>query len=170
MKNPAKKIFFLRDFFCVFLKRFWLRNRSLENAHNSSVYERFDDFEGSTVSAKDRGEFGERAAEDFLVKKSFDILARNYRIPAGELDLIARHKETVVFVEVKLLKSKSYMNPEDQVTRAKRRRCEKAAHSWLQKQRRGDLACRFDVVAMVASPQGRVDEILHIEDAWEEGA
>ena len=117
----------------------------------------------------ERGQQGEDRAAEYLIKKAFGILARNYRIPAGELDIIARYKNILVFVEVKTLSAQSSLyEPEEQVTFAKRRRCEKAAAHWL------DLnphegTCRFDVMGIKVDPHGQTTEIHHIEEAWEEG-
>jgi putative endonuclease len=145
-KNPVKLKSVLRDFF-------W--GPSLNDGHGL----------GMTESSIVKGSRAEQRAVDFLIKKSFDILEQNYRIPAGELDIVALHEGTLVFVEVKFLQTNSWYNPEEQVTVAKRRRCEKAALSWLN-QNPHDGDCRFDVIAMVASGSG---ELLHFEDAWQEG-
>lgn len=151
--------------------RFWRRGdepsvRDHDGGAREACQSRGDDRGGA--DAKTRGLCAEDRAVEFLIKKSFGILARNYRIPSGELDIVALEKNTLVFVEVKFLQSAKMYAPEEQVTRAKRRRCEKAAKVWMQKNPHfGD--CRFDVIAMVASGRGGWEEILHFEDAWEEG-
>ena len=145
-KNPAKLKTVLRDFF-------W----GPSNLQGHGL--------GMSESSIDKGSLAEQRAVEFLTKKSFDILGRNYRIPAGELDIVALHEGTLVFVEVKFLQTNSWYHPEEQVTLAKRRRCEKAALSWLSRYPH-DGDCRFDVIAMVASGSG---ELLHFEDAWQEG-
>ena len=101
-------------------------------------------------------------AADFLIKKGFVLLQRNYRIRGGEIDIIAEYQDDVVFVEVKTLTQQSSYQPEDQVTASKRRRVERAALTWLQRQPR-ERHCRFDVVAI---SHGATTKIQHFENAW----
>jgi putative endonuclease len=125
-------------------------------------------FNSNVSDNRERGQHGEDLAVQYLVKKAFGILERNYTIPAGELDIIARDQNILVFVEVKTLSSKSSLyEPEEQVTAAKRRRCEKAAIHWLE-QNPFQGPCRFDVIGLKVC-DGKDAEIYHIEDAWEEG-
>lgn len=94
------------------------------------------------------------------------ILARNYRCPMGEADLIALIDETIVFVEVKRRSGDDFVDPAAAIDARKRRQYRKVARYYLQKTRRDDLAGRFDVVIVVMR-DGRKPEIRHIPDAFQ---
>lgn len=122
-------------------------------------------FLGSRKTAE-TGEFGEQLAVDFLSEKGFEIIERNYTIGAGEIDIVAKDGSSVVFVEVKTLTRSRLYNPEDQVSRKKRRRIEKAAGNWML--RHPDFSAgRFDVISVLIENGNPV--IDHFEDAWNEG-
>ena len=113
------------------------------------------------------GAFGEAAAAEFLRKKRYEILGMNYRCRLGELDIIARQKETLVFVEVKLRREGGFAPAADAVTPAKQRRLEIAAESWLAENGLEDVPCRFDVIEVYLERNGsRVARINHLEEAF----
>jgi putative endonuclease len=93
------------------------------------------------------------------------VLARNYRCPAGEADLIGLAGDTLVFTEVKTRSDEGYAAPESAVDSAKRARYRKVAQYYLQRLGRDDLNVRFDVVAIVIRP-GEEPQIRHIPDAF----
>ena len=68
------------------------------------------------------GILGENLAKDFLKKRGYRILETNYRCPAGEIDIIARQKDYLVFVEVRTKKSLEFGSPEESITPAKKDR------------------------------------------------
>jgi putative endonuclease len=110
------------------------------------------------------GDRGEREASRFLRSKGFRILQRGYRTARGEIDLIARDGDTLVFVEVK---SRRAGVPAEAVTLEKQRRLTLAALAFLKKYRLLEQRCRFDVVAIVW-PDGRhAPAIDHIANAFE---
>ena len=115
---------------------------------------------------EETGRSGERLAGNFLIEKGFEIVERNYTIGAGEIDIVAKDGLSIVFVEVKTLTRSGLYNPEDQVSRSKRRRIEKAAVTWMQKHPEFPMG-RFDVISILMK-KGDV-EIVHFEDAWNEG-
>jgi putative endonuclease len=92
---------------------------------------------------------GEQCAVDALVARGYAILARRYRTRLGELDIVARDQDTLVFVEVKTRSGESFGQPEDAVTWRKRQRLARLAESFLVDARLGDVACRFDVVSVI---------------------
>ena len=94
------------------------------------------------------GQAGEALAADTLQQQGYSILRRNYRTPYGEIDLIARHGETLVFVEVKLRRSEFFGPPQAAVNSAKQRHLKLAAQYYLNQQRCGEIKIRFDVVAI----------------------
>ena len=110
------------------------------------------------------GREGEACAETLLTAKGFVVLARNYRTRGGEVDLICRDGDTVVFVEVKARQAGSLARPDEAVTPAKRRKIVKAATAYLSEGGLWDQPCRFDVVAVVGR-QGRLTA-THMPDAF----
>ena len=115
------------------------------------------------------GPEGERAAKAFLRAKGFRILHENYSTPLGEIDLIAREGDVVVFVEVKARASREYGPPQASVTLTKQRQIIKAAGLFLQREGLSETACRFDVVAVTFGEGVRRPEILLIRDAFTVG-
>lgn len=123
--------------------------------------------------AKPLGEQGEDIARKFLSHCGMKILGRNYRCPAGEVDIIALDRsesnqagQTVVFVEVKTRCDDSYTDPESAVDAEKRRRMKKVANYYLASREGQDLAFRFDIVSVVMRP-GEKPQIKHIPNAFQ---
>jgi len=119
------------------------------------------------LSKQDQGTAGEDLALEHLRQQGLRLVTRNFRCKGGELDLIMRHGETLVFVEVRAHHDEGYGTPAETITRAKQRRLIRAAGFYLQKHRL-DVACRFDVVAVtLGAPAPRVDWIQDaFQTAW----
>ena len=114
---------------------------------------------------KRAGDFGEVAAVGYLKAKGYLILEENFKAGAGEIDIIARDKDYLVFVEVKYRKQMNFGSPVDAITPAKMRAITSAAQSYLAKNNLFDGNCRFDVVEIFGR---ELLEINHIENAfWE---
>jgi putative endonuclease len=119
------------------------------------------------------GRRGEKLAREVLRKQGLQILARNYRCPAGEADLIALDPstrkecgaETIAFVEVKTRASDRYTPPEAAVNQDKRRRMRRVADYYLASRKAEDFAVRFDIVSIVIRP-GQEPEVRHIPGAF----
>jgi putative endonuclease len=113
----------------------------------------------------DTGRLGEKLAADLLKKRKYKILETNYRCPRGEIDIIARHKKSLVFVEVRSKTSLEFGTPEESITAVKRERIRTAARHYLQS--RDDLPeqWRIDVVAVELTPEGKTRRIELIENA-----
>ncbi len=94
------------------------------------------------------GDAGENLARDFLKGKGLAILAVNYRTRWGELDIVARDRDTLVFVEVKTRSQKRFGSPLEAVTPDKQRRIVRMAQTYLLEKRLGDVAARFDVIGI----------------------
>lgn len=92
---------------------------------------------------------GEKCAENILISKGYDILKKNYYTKEGEIDIIAKDHETLVFVEVKLRKSKKYGMPEEAVDLKKLKRIEKAGRYFLSKNKIKYKNLRIDVVSLL---------------------
>src|SRR5512134_4081862 len=95
------------------------------------------------------GDAAESAAARHLLAHGCTLVARNARYPEGELDLIVRERDVLVFVEVRMRSSRSYGGPASSVDRYKQKRLLRAAQHWLL-QHCGERwpACRFDVVSV----------------------
>jgi putative endonuclease len=110
------------------------------------------------------GDRGENMAARYLRNKGLKIIMRNFRCELGEIDIIAREKQTLVFVEVK---TRAYDDPtpEDQVNQVKRDQIIQAAKFYLSRYGNPRPASRFDVVAVVW-PTGQPPIIRHTEHAF----
>jgi len=91
---------------------------------------------------------GERAAEKFLRRQRYAIIERNYRCPAGEVDLVALDGAAVVFIEVKTRTQPGFGSPLEAVDLHKQRQIERAARFYLSQHRLHDRPVRFDVVGV----------------------
>jgi putative endonuclease len=111
---------------------------------------------------------GEDLAVQYLKKKGFKVIERNYHCPWGEIDLIAREKETLVFVEIKARSSAEYGLPHDAVDRFKQKKIIQAARIYLAEHHLNEeIPARFDVVAIHLTPSGPAIEL--IKDAFQDG-
>lgn len=115
---------------------------------------------------KSLGRRGEDMACAALKRRGYRIVDRNVRLSTGELDIIARHRGVIVFIEVKTRSSDAFGSPADAVGPDKRRRLTRLAFEWLQANDLTDSAARFDVVA-VRMGRGRRGEVEIIENAFE---
>ena len=127
-------------------------------------------FQKNKPTAVDIGRFGEAAAEQFLKKSGYRILAKNFRAGRNELDIVAENREFLVFVEVKARSNVGayeydYGTPSTAVTHAKRKRTVEAARAYLCKNPT-DKTPRFDVIEVIGEGFGR--KIRHIENAFED--
>ena len=111
------------------------------------------------------GKQGERVAEQYLKKKGYKVVERNYRCAAGELDLIVLDRRVVVFVEVKTRTGHDFGTPLEAVEFRKQRKMIQAAQFFLTAKRLHQRDARFDVVG-VSWPSGE-PIVEHIENAFE---
>ncbi len=105
------------------------------------------------------GRAGEDLAAEFLMKRGYRIVERNYNTRMGEIDLIALHEGAIVFIEVKTRTSDAYGAPELAVGRRKQQRMVKAALAYLKYKKLHQMPCRFDVVAITAAANEGVELI-----------
>ncbi|HSP98668.1 MAG TPA: YraN family protein [Candidatus Dormibacteraeota bacterium] len=101
-----------------------------------------------TRQRQEAGRTGEQAAAQCLARAGYVILARNYRCPFGEIDLVALDRRTVAFVEVKARRNVEVVSPLESVTRRQRRRIARAAAHYLSRHRLLDRLVRFDIVGV----------------------
>ena len=100
------------------------------------------------VSTKEQGNQGERIAMRHLKQLGFEIVEMNYRFGHGEIDIVARDGDTLVFCEVKMRKSDEYGDPEYAITPKKQQQIRKIAQGYLYEHEIKEHLCRFDVVAI----------------------
>ena len=114
----------------------------------------------------ERGIEGEDIAARALKKKRYKIIERNYRTPAGEIDIIACDKKCLVFVEVRTRGSVEFGLPQETVVARKRKKLCNAARWYLQKERVESNECRFDVVAVIMNQKQKIPQVEIIKDAF----
>jgi putative endonuclease len=111
-------------------------------------------------STKEIGASAEDAAAAALIAAGYTLVARNWRCEIGELDLVARDGEILVFVEVRSRANADHGHAAEMVTLPKQRKVTRVAQLYLVLERPQYTECRFDVVAVTG---GRLDII---KDAW----
>ncbi|MBI5213025.1 MAG: YraN family protein [Nitrospirae bacterium] len=109
------------------------------------------------------GNEGEDIAADFLKKKGYKIIQRNYKTPLGEADIIVKDNNTIVFVEVKARTGDAFGQPFEAVNYRKQEKFKKIALYYL-KHNKSEMPVRFDVVSIL-SKKGK-NEINHIMEAF----
>jgi putative endonuclease len=106
------------------------------------------------------GKQGEEIAARHLKKRGYKILVQNYRNKVGEIDIVARDGDTIVFVEVKTRRNDHFGNPKWAVTFQKQRKISMVALSYLKEFRLGDQKARFDVVTVLENQEKPAVEII----------
>ena len=112
-----------------------------------------------------QGHEGEQLAARHLKRLGYRIVCRNYRCPLGEIDIIARHRGVLVFVEVKSRRSGTFGSPKWAITPAKQRKLSQVAWYYLQKRDLTETNARFDVVTVSGRKGAPLLEV--IENAFE---
>jgi putative endonuclease len=118
-----------------------------------------------TYARQALGAKGEDTACQALADRGYRLLARRYRTRFGEIDVVARHGDWIVFVEVKTRRDGSFGDPAAAVTAEKQRRLTRMAADYLARHRLERAPARFDVVGIVLTPW-RVDVFV---DAFRPG-
>lgn len=117
------------------------------------------------MQIKELGKKGEEIALRFLKMNGYRILEKNYVCKMGEMDIIAKEKDTLVFIEVKTRTSTEFGPPQLAVNSRKQRQLSKVALNYLNEKRLKDVKARFDVVAILLRQKG--EEIELIRDAFD---
>lgn len=112
-----------------------------------------------------RGRLGEAAASRHLRRAGLKLLATRFRTPRGEIDLILREGDCLVFAEVKTRSSEDWVRPAAAVDRRKRRALTRAALDYLRLLQQAPVKIRFDVVEVLLE-EGAVREIRHLPNAF----
>jgi putative endonuclease len=116
---------------------------------------------------KPLGFLGERAAEKFLKRKGYKIVARGLRTRGEELDLVCVDGRVVVFVEVKTRRGSRYGHPTEAVDERKQRRITRGALVYLKRHGLLEYKSRFDVVAVIWPDAAKTPTIEHYPDAFQ---
>jgi putative endonuclease len=114
---------------------------------------------------KQLGDLGEELAVKYLAKKGYLILERNYRYERGEIDIIAKDEDILVFIEVKTRENLEYGYPEESVTKGKQKQIRKVAEAYLWEKDIKGQECRLDVISILFEGKGK-PIINHIENAF----
>lgn len=112
------------------------------------------------INTTQTGQQGEEQAARFLEKKGYQILARNFSTPQGELDIIAYYQKTLIFVEVKTRAYKAFGGPLAAVTPAKQKRLALAAAQYIKIKSPKFDRIRFDVICILPG------QVQHLENAF----
>ena len=112
-----------------------------------------------------RGALGERAAKKHLKRQGLKFLVANYRSPRGEVDLVFRERDCLVFVEVKTRSSEEWIRPAAAVNKERRQRLSRAALDYLRLLRNPPVKLRFDIVEVLLN-DGQVREVRHLPNTF----
>lgn len=111
------------------------------------------------------GSSGERRAQQYLAERQMSLVTANYRCRYGEIDLIMRHGDCLVFVEVKQRKHARFGSPLEMVTLGKQTKLRRAAEHYIIKNAiSGHQAMRFDVVGIIAG--GSDETVEWVQNAF----
>ncbi len=117
------------------------------------------------MKRRETGNLGEKLAAEFLQKRGYRIVQSNYRCPEGEVDIVARYKNCLVFVEVRTKRSREFGSPEESITPAKMDKLRRVAAHYRQAHDDIPASWRIDVVAIELDRQNQPRRIEHIENA-----
>ena len=106
------------------------------------------------------GKKSESVAVKYLKKQGYKILEQNYSNELGEIDIIAKDKKTLVFVEVKARRTSHFGNPKWALTPQKKRKISMVALYYLKSTRQSGIKARFDVVAMTSANDNPKIELI----------
>ena len=111
------------------------------------------------------GQLGERAAKRHLKRQGLKFLTANFRTERGELDLIFRDQDCLVFIEVKTRSSEDWVRPAKAVDKERRQRLTRAALDYLRLLNNPIVKIRFDIVEVLLDC-GQVREVRHLADSF----
>ena len=111
------------------------------------------------------GKYGEDLAIELLKAKGFQIIQRNYRQKCGEVDIIAKDKKTLVFIEVKTRSSLRFGQPFEAVTTAKQAQLSRIALDYMTRNKIINQAARFDVISILLE-KNREPKIEHLQNCF----
>lgn len=116
------------------------------------------------MSTRELGNLGERIAEAYLARKGYLILARQWKSPLGEIDLVAEKDQQIVIIEVKTRWSDAFGHPEEAVNADKRKRLARLSELYLRSAGFIDRPCRIDVLGIRMDDVKRIARVRHYQD------
>lgn len=122
----------------------------VKNCYNLTMFSKI-------FNKKTLGKTGEDRAERFLKDRGYRILHRNYRCPLGEIDIVARDGNTLVFVEVKTRSTSRFGTPVESVDERKRNRLRRLALYYIKNNFRTEPPVRFDIIGV--STDGKIEHL-----------
>jgi putative endonuclease len=137
--------------------------------HSADFSGRGDQRGRSSDRRRDLGRLGEQLAAEHLMRCGFQIVERNFRTRAGELDIIAREGVTLAFCEVKTrLAGANGITPFDSLHERKRRQVRRIARAWLAQRGPSGFVplLRFDAIGVTVDRSGALVALEHLEDAF----
>ncbi len=119
------------------------------------------------MNTKLKGDFGENAVCDYIIKKGYKIIDRNFHTPYGEIDIIAKYNNCMCFIEVKTRKNSNYGNASEYVDKNKQKKIIESAFIYLGENIDNEI--RFDVAEVYYTENDSllsVNKINYIENAF----
>ncbi len=120
------------------------------------------------MERKPLGDLGEQLALDYLKKQGYKLIETNYRCRSGEIDIVARQKRCLVFVEVRTKSTWDYGSPEESLTTIKQKHMKKCAYCYLQNLKKQPVDWRIDLVAIELDDFDKPVRIEILENPVEE--
>ena len=118
------------------------------------------------MNSKELGFLAEGIVRHHLIKKGYEILAANYKLRFGELDIIARKEDTVSFIEVKALKRfHEGFDPEIRVDHKKKSKLIKLATAYMLDRKMTDLGWQIDIISVIFDLENKKAQIKHFKNA-----
>jgi putative endonuclease len=117
------------------------------------------------MKRKETGDRGEKLAQDYLKKRHYHLLETNYRCSYGEIDIVSKYKDMLVFTEVRSKTGTGFGTPEESITRTKRSRIRTSALHYIQNHNNLPQLWRIDVIAIEMDGNGKPTRIELIENA-----
>ncbi len=111
-----------------------------------------------------RGKRGEQLAEEFLTKIGYFIIARNFKSKLGEIDLIAVHKNTLIFIEVKTRSSLEFGQPYEAVGKHKLRSISNTGKFFVSIHQDLPKSQQIDVISILTTQDGKTKHIEHLQN------
>ena len=107
------------------------------------------------------GEFGEKLARDYLLKKDYKIISNNLKTSYQEIDIIAKDKQEIVFIEVKTRTSRTYGTADESISDNKIKNLNKAINEYIYKNKIDPEIVRLDLVAIDLNKAKKIAKIKH---------
>ena len=122
------------------------------------------------MNRQEVGKLGEKLAQEFLKKRGYHIRETNFRCREGEIDIVARQKDYLVFIEVRTKSNLDFGTPEESITQAKKEKIINSALTYINTHQNSPSLWRIDVVAIEVDDKGKTKRINLIENAIESDA